>query len=122
LVASSLAVLHDSPKFFWYSSRTCDARNERNNKCENRAKQRNTTILEGKPDRIILVEHATGAWYLDEDGVGAPVGVMVVGEHDGAEAVGVVAMHLVLCVRPDRLRTREGSGDQARSRIGVPLC
>jgi hypothetical protein len=46
-----------------------------------------------------ILNQVKSAWYLDEDGVGAPVGVVVVGEDDGAEAVGVVAMHLVLCTR-----------------------
>ena len=51
-------------------------------------------------------------WYLDEEGVGAPDGVVVVGEDDGAEAVGVVAMHLVLC------STRRQRGVRPQGRRG----
>ena len=40
--------------------------------------------------------------YHVEEGEGAPDGVVVVGEGDGAEAILVVAMHLVLC----RVRNR----------------
>ena len=49
-----------------------------------------------------------GRRHLAEEGEGAPDGVVVVGEGDGAEAALVVAMHLVLCRRQGQGRRRAG--------------
>lgn len=65
-----------------------------------------TLIIRGHNNQI---HHYKKQWgksshfgsHLAEEGEGAPDGVVVVGEGDGAEAALVVAMHLVLCRPPE---------------------